>query len=85
MQAAAQDKKKIWAYLIDHAGVEYDCSSIFAILSSAADKGARLTIKVEGDDLTAEQLALRIYSALAGEDSFNLDFYRFEYGLKPKE
>lgn len=72
-------------YLVDSSGAEYDCTSALNLLTSAAEQGKAFKIKVEGEDNPAEQLALRLYSALTSEDSLNLDFYRFEPGLKPED
>ena len=68
------------AYLVNPSGAEYDCKSSLEILLARPVKGAKFTIKVLGEDKLAEQLALRIYSALTSENSFSMDFYRFENG-----
>ncbi len=51
---------------------------IIDILSLGAEKGAEITILVEGDNLKAETLALRLYCALSSEDSYNLGFENLE-------
>ena len=68
-------------YLVNSFG-EYDCSSILNLLAAYGEKGAKFTIKVLGEDKLAEQLALRIYSALTSSNSSNIDFSRFEERLE---
>jgi len=63
---------------LDKSGNEYDCKSVFRIVSAEAYNGAKFTIQVQGQDEKAEHYALRIYSALTSKDSFNMNFYRFE-------
>jgi len=57
---------------------KYDCKSILNLMETALEKGARARISVEGEDEEAERWALRMYSAIIGDDICNLDFDRFE-------
>lgn len=61
-----------------HDGREGDCKRIMETLMCSSARGEMLEFIVEGDDSEAEKFALRIYSALTSEDSYNMDFYRFE-------
>lgn len=56
---------------------DVEASSILGLLCLAAPTGTRLRITVQGTDLAAEQMTLRLLSALAGNDSLNLDFQKF--------
>ena len=47
-------------------------------MSLAAKQGEEITILVEGMDDEARRLVLQLYSALSSEDSYALDFTRFE-------
>jgi phosphotransferase system HPr-like phosphotransfer protein len=53
-----------------------DAKSVLELLVLEADKGARLQILVEGDDKAAEDIALRLYSAVTSHDKFSIDFGR---------
>lgn len=66
-------------YLVNSYG-EYNCASIIDILTAAPVYGGEFKVKVDGEDETAEKLALRVYSALTSENSLCMDFYRFEEG-----
>ena len=51
---------------------------IIDIMSLGAEKGAEITILVEGDNEKAETLALRPYSAVSCEDSYDIRFENLE-------
>ncbi len=59
-------------------GEMWNGKRIIDLLSLGAAKDTELTILVEGMDEEAETLALRLYSALSSEDSYDMQFDRFE-------
>lgn len=78
-EAKAADGKARMAYLIpDDANYPLRFTSCLDLLSFAGVPGKKGTIQVDGEDKTAEKIALRLYSALTSEDAYNPDFYRFE-------
>jgi len=54
-----------------------DGKSMIDLISLAATQGAELHVFVEGDGAQAKNFALRLYSALTSEDSYDMDFGRF--------
>lgn len=67
------------AYLLDpkQGDFAFDCTSCLNLMTLAIENGRRMQIKVDGEDNAAEQIALRIYSALTSGDSYKLDFYKY--------
>ncbi len=59
-------------------GEMWNGKRIIDLLSLGAAKDTELTILVEGMDEEAETLALRLYSALSSEDSYNIEFENLE-------
>lgn len=53
-------------------------TSCLDMMELLAMQNPEIRIKVEGEDETAEKIALRLYSALTTENSIDPDFYRFE-------
>jgi len=50
---------------------------VIDMISLGAAEGDTIRILVEGNDETAEEIALRLYSALTSKERYNLDFDRF--------
>lgn len=50
---------------------------VIDMISLGAAEGDTIRILVEGNDETAEDIALRLYSALISKDRYNLDFEKF--------
>lgn len=78
-EAKFPDGKIRKAYYVDPKD-DYclDCTSCLNVMGLLSSQIPVLKIKVDGEDEVAERIALRLYSALASEDSIDLDFYRFE-------
>ena len=53
-------------------------NSVLYLLSLNGTKGTSFKIFVESTDEKAKKQALRLYSALTSNDSYNMDFERFE-------
>jgi len=51
---------------------------LLGLLALCVSRGTEITIEVKGEDKTAVNLALRLYSALTSKDSYDMDFGRFE-------
>lgn len=70
-------KRSVYMIRDDRPDYKVRANSILGVMSLAAAQGKKLHIMVEGEDETAETLALRLYSAITPEDTLNMDFDRF--------
>lgn len=77
VQDCQKYERGVWLRRIGQDG-KADCKSILQSLFAATIKGGRLQIIVEGEDEKARVQALRIYSALISEDTYNMKFDMFE-------
>lgn len=57
---------------------EKNCKNIMEVMMISAIRGARLRIRVSGEDEEAEKIALRLYSVLSCHDSCDLDFEKYK-------
>lgn len=70
-------------YILDEEKVggypeAFNCKSIMSVVMICAEQGAPIKIKVEGEDAEARRMALRLYSAVTGYDTYSMNFDRFE-------
>ena len=56
---------------------QFSLHDVLSALGAATPRGGELEIMVEGTDRAAKRIAVRLYSGLISEDSYNPDFNLF--------
>jgi len=65
-------------YFLNNKQDLYDAKRILDLVMIDIEKDPKIKVMVEGNDETAKKIALRLYSALSSENSYALDFDRYD-------